>query len=325
MPAVQYPLLAVFQAILKQGINMRGFRYLLKRNILLFMRDYSAVFFSVMSMLIVLALMIIFLGSMNSQNVVEALAEFGGNRNTAEDEKNASYLIQMWTFAGILVVNAVTVTLTVMGTMVQDESKNKLAGFYVAPIKRITIVLGYIISSWIIGMGMCLLTFAVGEGYMMLRGYPLIPAMDCLILMGMIALNVFVYASLAYLLALFIQSESAWSGMLTIVGTLVGFVGAVYLPMSMLPESVGNAIKCLPILHGTAMMRKVLIKDAMAETFAGLPTMAGDIFKEQMGVSILQNGKEITMQYQIVFLAACGIMAIIAAILISKRKKVRDR
>ncbi len=172
---------------------------------------------------------------------------------------------------------------------------------------------------------MCLLTFAVGESYMMLRGYPLLPAKDCIILLGMIVLNVFVYASLAYLLALFIRSESAWSGMLSIVGTLVGFVGAVYLPMSMLPESVGNAIKCLPILHGTAMMRQVLIKDALAETFTGLPHIAEDIFKEQMGVSIMQNGKEITMQYQIIFLATCGIISIIAAVLISKRKKMRDR
>ncbi len=115
---------------------MRGFRYLLKRNILLFLRDYAAVFFSIMAMLIVLALMIIFLGSMNSQNVVNALAEYGGQRNTAVDEKNASYLIQMWTFAGILVVNAVTVTLTVMGTMVQDASKNKLPAFMWLQLKE---------------------------------------------------------------------------------------------------------------------------------------------------------------------------------------------
>lgn len=115
---------------------MRGFRYLLKRNILLFLRDYAAVFFSIMAMLIVLALMIIFLGSMNSQNVVNALAEYGGQRNTAVDEKNASYLIQMWTFAGILVVNAVTVTLTVMGTMVQDASKNKIPAFMWLQLKE---------------------------------------------------------------------------------------------------------------------------------------------------------------------------------------------
>ena len=53
---------------------MREIYYLLKRNILLYIRDYVSVFFSVLSMLIVLALMEIFLGDMTSSNGVDALA-----------------------------------------------------------------------------------------------------------------------------------------------------------------------------------------------------------------------------------------------------------
>ena len=90
---------------------MREIYYLTKRNMLLYVRDHVSVFFSVLSMLIVLALMVVFLGSMNSENVVDALAAFGGVRDTAADEKNAAWLIQMWTLAGILEVNAVTITL----------------------------------------------------------------------------------------------------------------------------------------------------------------------------------------------------------------------
>ena len=72
---------------------MREIFYLLRRNILLYFRDYTAVFFSLMSMLIVLALMVIFLGNMNSENVVYALEEFGGVRDQAADKANATYLI----------------------------------------------------------------------------------------------------------------------------------------------------------------------------------------------------------------------------------------
>ena len=123
---------------------MREIFYLLRRNILLYFRDYTAVFFSLMSMLIVLALMVIFLGNMNSENVVYALEEFGGVRDQAVDKANATYLIQMWTLAGILVVNTVTVTLTVTGKMVEDEVSHKLVSLYVAPVGRIKIALGYI-------------------------------------------------------------------------------------------------------------------------------------------------------------------------------------
>lgn len=304
---------------------MREVYYLLKRNMLVFLRDYTAVFFSFLSMIIVLGLMVIFLGSMNSENLVNILAEVGGVRDAAQDRVNAEYLIQMWTLAGILVVNAVTVTLTVVGAMVEDETKNKLASFYVAPVNRIKIALGYIGSAWIIGVMMCALTLILGEVYMVLSGHQLLAIVDFAKLFGMIALNVFVYAAIGYLLALCVHSQSGWGGLLTIVGTLVGFLGAIYLPMSQLPENVGNVLKCLPILHGAAMMREVCTKAAIAETFKGLPEVAGEMFKEQMGITITAGEKTITLQNQILFLALCGIIAIVVAAVVSRRRKLRDR
>ena len=121
---------------------MKEIGYLVKRNSLLFLRERSAVFFSLLSMLIVLALMVIFLGRMNSQALVDLLSEWGGERDLAADERNAAYLIQLWTLAGILVVNAVTVTLTVTGSMVQDETEKRLAAFYVTPVSRLKLSLG---------------------------------------------------------------------------------------------------------------------------------------------------------------------------------------
>lgn len=300
-----------------------------KRNIRMYLRDRVSVFFSILSMLIVLALMVIFLGNMNGDNVVDALAQFGGVRDTAADEKNAAYLIQMWTLAGILEVNAVTITLTVIGIMVQDEAKGRLASFYMAPVKRIQIALGYILASWLVGTVMCALTLAVGEIYMAVCGHPFLSVKDWIQLLGMIAVNALVYASLSYLLALFIHSESAWSSIFTIIGTLVGFVGAIYLPMSMLPEGVGKVLKCLPVLHGAAMMRTVCTEDAIAKTFDGLPAIAGETFREQMGVSVLieKNGvsTEVSMQSQLLFLMICAIIAIIVSALISRRRRLQDR
>ena len=84
----------------------------------------------------------------------------------------------------------------------------------------------------------------------------------------------------------------------TIIGTLVGFVGAIYLPMSMLPEGVGKVLKCLPVLHGAAMMRTVCTEDAIAKTFDGLPAIAGETFREQMGVSVLIEKMVFPQKYQ---------------------------
>lgn len=304
---------------------MREVAYLLKRNILLYIRDYAAVFFSLLSMIIVLALMVIFLGNMNSENVVYALSQFGGVRDEAADKANADYLIQMWTLAGILIVNTVTVTLTVMGKMVEDEASNKLVSFYVTPVKRIKLVLGYIGSAWIVGTVMCLFTLAAGEIFMAASGHPLLSADSLFRLAGMILLNAFVYSAVSYLLAMLVHSGSAWGGLQTVTGTLVGFVGAIYLPVSMLPDGVMKVLKCLPVLHGAAMMREVCIEDALETTFAGLPAVAKDIFKEQMGVSILGKEGRIEQPQQILFLLLYGIIAVAIAAVITKKRRLRDR
>ena len=125
---------------------MREIYYLVKRNALIYLRDRAAVFFSRLSMFIVLGLMAIFLGKMNSDDLVAILARFG-ERDTAADEKNASYLVQLWTMAGILVVNSVTITLTVLGAMVRDETRHRIVAFYVSPVKRIKLSLGYILTA----------------------------------------------------------------------------------------------------------------------------------------------------------------------------------
>ena len=304
---------------------MRDFYYLTKRNILIFWRDRAAVFFSILSMLIVLGLMVIFLGNMNSDSLVGILTQFGGARDSVQDEANAAYLVQMWTLAGILVVNAVTVTLTVMGNMVADEAAKKLAVFYVSPVKRIRVTLSYIASTFLVGFCLCCLTLFAGELYMLFSGYPLFSAAKLCKLFGLIALNVLVYAAISYLLALLVHSQSAWSGMLTIVGTLVGFVGAIYLPMDMLPEAVKNILKTLPVLHGAAGFREIATQDAIIKCFAGLPEEAAAAYKEAMGITVLWGEKPMTLTMQILILLIYGILAVGAAAFLGKHRRTGDR
>ena len=304
---------------------MREIFYMTKRNCLIYLRDKSAVFFSMLSMLIVLGLMVIFLGRMNSDHVVSILSEYGGQRDTVKDEENAVYLIQMWTLAGILVVNAVTITLTVLGSMVQDETKKRLMAFYVTPVKRLKLTMGYVLSAWIIGTGMCILTLAVGEIYFVLNGYELLPIFSLCKLCGMIALNTFTFSALGYLMALFIHSDSAWSGMLTVIGTLVGFVGGIYLPMAQLSEGVQKVLKALPVLHGASMMRVICTKEALEATFEGFPEEMIEIYKEKMGITVNMWDQSFGIKEQVLFLAIYATIGLVLATLVSRKRKLKDR
>lgn len=304
---------------------MREVYYLTKRNCLLYLRDKSAVFFSMLSMLIVLGLMVIFLGNLNSEAVLNIIETYGNRAVTEADRENAAYLIQMWTLAGILLVNAVTVTLTVLGGMVVDETQKRIMAFYVTPVKRLYLALGYILSAWMIGSGMCLLTLGAGELYFIGKEFGALPLQVLLKLAGMIVCNAFTFSALGYMIALFVHSNSAWSGILTIIGTLVGFAGGIYLPMGELSESVGNILKCFPILHGAAMMRETATAELVEKTFAGMPEGLIPIYKEEMGITLTMNGQVLDVNWQMVLLFAYAAATIVIAVFVTGKRKLKDR
>ena len=104
---------------------MNEIKAMTKRNLLIYFRDKSAVFFSILSALILLAIMVVFLGESSSEGLLDALNQYG--TGTAEENaKNASWLVQLWIMGGILGINSVTVSLTAIGAMVEDEERGRL-------------------------------------------------------------------------------------------------------------------------------------------------------------------------------------------------------
>ncbi len=293
---------------------------LIKRNILVYSRDRSNIFFSLLSMLIIIGLMVVFLGKMNADGVIDLLQEFGEGRNTAADRANAEQLVMLWTLAGIVVVNSITITLSMVGIMVEDEVHRKLSSFYVTPVKRGVFVFSYVLAAIIMGIIMCTLTVVIGEAYVVTTGGSLLPAAVLGEIFIYIVLNVFTSASMVFLIANFVHSQSAFGGLSTIIGTLVGFLAGIYLPMGMLPEKVQNILKCFPLLHGSSFMRKAFTGEILAKTFAGCPEELITGYKEYMGITVVSDGKVISTTFQIAFLLISGIIFIgIAGALQSKR------
>ncbi len=304
---------------------MKKFLSLTRRNCLIFLRDRGAVFFSLLSMLIVLMLMGVFLGNMNEEGVVNLLEEYGGLRDGAKDQAHAKELVQYWTLAGILIVNAVTVTLTVLGNRVADLSEHRLASLYSAPVNRSVVALSYMASAVLAGIFMCMLTLGIALCYITATGGEWLSFGALIQIVGLIVLNTCVFAVIMYFLTLFVKSSSAWSGIGTVVGTLVGFVGAIYLPMGNLPKGVAGVLKYIPILHGASLMRSVCCEQALETTFAGTPAELLTEYQEHMGITVEMGGETVDSLFQVLFLAGCGIIAFILTVLVQKRKDISDR
>ena len=303
---------------------MEGFLILTKRNINVYVRDKGAVFFSFLSMLIVICLMVFFLGDMNIEAVTRLLAEFPG-RDVAQDKENAELLILSWTCAGIVSINAVTVTLAVYSGMIKDRVNGKLNAIYTAPIRRVTIASAYIAAAWVASVIMCTLTLLITEVYGIMQGLEAYSVTEHIQLLGLIMVNSFVFAALMYPLTMIAKTEGAWSGFGTVVGTLVGFLGGIYIPIGGLSDSIGNLMKCTPIIYGSAMFRSVMCQSVLQDTFQGISSDIVSVYREEMGIDITVFDHLLSVTDEWIILLVCGIMCLIIAALMLRYSKKSDR
>lgn len=284
---------------------MAAFTELVKRNMRIYLRDKGAVFFSLLAMLIVILLMVLFLGDMNISAITDMLGKLP-HRDKKQDEKNAELLVLQWTLAGVISINAVSVTLSVLTAMIRDKNNGTLQSIYTSPVSRLSIALSYICAAWICSIIICTLTLVLSEIYCVYMGAAAFSAVQHLQLFGMICVNSFTYACIMYFLAAIVKSEGAWSGLGTIIGTLVGFLGGIYLPIGSLAEGIANVLKCTPILYGTVMFRRIMTEQAGDVCFENAPAEMQDTYNEVMGVSLEAFGYDVNIAGCLAILAVCG-------------------
>ena len=277
------------------------------RNLKVFFRDKTAVFFSLLAVLIVLGLYIFFLGDV----WVDSFPNIKGVKN----------LMNYWIIAGLIGVTSVTANMGAFGTMIEDKSKNKIKDFYVSPIKKSKIVGGYIISSFIVGSMMSVVTLIISQIYLVYSGVDVLNFKELtevflIILMTSLSNS----AMILFIVSLF-SSEKAFSTASTIVGTLIGFITGIYLPISMLPDSVQIIVKLFPTSHGISILRQIFMKKQMDISFADVPTNYINEFKESMGVVYYINDKLVSNTTSVFILIASTIIFFFLAVLILYKKK----
>lgn len=303
---------------------MKQFFILTSRNTKLYLRDKSAIFFSLLSALIVIGLMLFFLGDMNIEGILGILKEFPG-RDSVQDKENAELLVLAWTCAGIISINAVTISLAMYSGMIKDRIHGRLNAIYTAPVSRFVVTLGYIAAAWITSVFMCVLTLAVTEIYGVFKGLEPYSLLVHLQLLGMIMVNSFVYAALMYLLAMIAKTEGAWSGFGTVIGTLVGFLGGIYIPLGSLADSISGFMKCTPILYGTSMFRAIMTEQILEKTFRDVPEDIVTEYSEIMGIRLKVFDYAITVRDEWILLLACGTIFFAAGVFVLRYGKKSDR
>lgn len=280
-----------------------------QRNLKLFFRDRSAVFFSLMAVFIIIALYVVFLGNVWLPDSMQYV-------------KSADLLMNSWLVSGILAVASVTTTMGAFGVMIDDKTKKINQDFYSSPIKRSSITGGYIGSALIIGVVMSLVTFAVAQTYIVYRGGEWISPYAGLKVLLLVFFTTMTNTSMVCFIVSFFKSHSAFSTGSTILGTLIGFLTGIYLPIGALPGPVQVMIKAFPVSHAASLFRQVLMEIPIQTAFEGVPVQYLYEFKNYMGITYSLGGDEIAPGFSILILAGTAVVFYGLSLLNMSRKSI---
>ncbi len=229
-----------------------------RRNILIFFRDRASVFFSMLSVLIIFLLYFLFLGNMMEGNMPQGAP--GGGAFMAS-----------WIMGGTLAVATITTTMGATGQMVEDKAKKITRDLSASPLSRSALAGGYIISTIVIGLIMGLFTLVCAEIYIVLKGGALLTLLPMLKVLGILVLSVLAGSSMMFFVISFFKSLNAYSTASALIGTLIGFLTGVYMPVGILPEPVQWVVKLFPVSHAGLLFRSVLMEEPMQQSFATMP------------------------------------------------------
>ena len=275
------------------------------RNIKVYVRDRMSVFFSFLSVLIIIALYALFLGKIQVDSITDRVGDVAGVR----------YLVDSWIMSGLLGINAVTVALGVLGTMVQDVEKKQFTDFIVAPVNRTAVVVSYLVSAVVISLAFSIVALLISEVYIVLGGGQWLTLPNLLEALGILILSSLTAASILYLVVSFQKTSSAFATLSTLLGTMIGFLTGVYVPLGILPAFVQKFVLLVPFSHSAALLRQVFLRQPVEMVFHGAPQAAVDSYLRSNGVVLLWGDQVVSTGVMLAVLGGAAVLGLVLSAL----------
>lgn len=289
---------------------------LISRNRKVYTRDRLAFFMSFLSVIILILVYQIFLGQIQIDAIKEAL-----NSDTASTD--TIQMVNYWLISGLTTIISMTSTLGAFGVMVSDREKKLSEDFKVSPISNFKIELSYAIFAILFGIIMTMFSciFAIGmfNGFSSLLDFS---TMDYLSILGVVSMGTVLAATIILPILAFIRTSSAFTTLSTIVGTFIGFISGVYLSIGSVGETLQQIMTCFPLTQVNALLKQILMKDAISKVFDHAPSTVIMNYKESYGI-ILQNasGEQLSTRFMFTYISIIIVVLLGVHFMIKKVKK----
>ena len=279
---------------------------LIQRNLKLFFKDKTVVMFSLLSTLIVLGLYIIFLGRLT----FEELADYPG----------VDLLTGAWVMSGILAIIPVNSSLGALTAMLVDKEKGTYEDLIMTPLSRLQIIGGYVFSTFLTTLVLSVIVLIATEIYLVSLGGTLLSLGALSDILFKIILNTLVATLILFCISLFFKSLNAYSVFNSILGTLIGFLAGILIPIGELSSVFQTVVKVFPFSHSASLFRRILMEEPIKTVFEWAEPSTVQNFRQTMGIDLMFNGSPITDSASILYLIISGVVCLAISIVRLKRK-----
>lgn len=300
---------------------MRQILSLTKRNMKVFLRDKTGVFFSLLSPLLVLLLFILFLGDLQIDSVKQTLVNYGVVDLFANNFPKA--VAYNWLIAGVLGVSCITVSFSCLAVIITDREKGIENDYKASPISNIKVYISYILGVFFSTLLIMVIVSIFGLIFLAATNSLNVKFVDILVLYGGIILGSFNAALFAYALTSFIKTTGAHGAFTGLICAVSGFLIGAYMPISSFPKAIQYICGIIPGSHSAGLCRSAILNNYIADA-SSKSVEVGNSLNEYFSMRINLFGNNIDQTGMFAYLLISTIVFLIINIIIIKfRSKKR--
>ncbi|MEC9485444.1 MAG: ABC transporter permease [Candidatus Izemoplasma sp.] len=133
---------------------------------------------------------------------------------------------------------------------------------------------------------MVIANLVIAQFYVMTQGGDMLSFMQLVKVIGLIILSIMTFSSFFFFIAIYMKTRNAFGTLSTLVGTFIGFLGGIYIPIGVLSKSVQNVVNLIPTAHAVTLMRRVFMQGAIDQVFDGAPEEAYQSYADIYGLNV---------------------------------------
>ena len=269
-----------------------------KRNIKVYLKDKTAIIFSMMTQIIILGLYLLFL----KQNYVDSMTSMLDGFNIKTEDNLINALVNSWLVSGVIGTSVVTVAMNSLSVMISDK-QNKIDN--ASSVKGSTIVLSYFSGAVINTIVISAILLTAGIAFSCISGSSFPEFTELLKLYGLVILGSVSAVLILMFVASFFKKNSTYAAFNTLISVAIGFVIGAYIPVSQFSDGVQTFVNLIPGSHIAAMIRNVLVSPCINDISTSLAGADHGMFAEEAEKAFATNlnlfGNEVDFTFMMMY------------------------